>query len=249
MRFLFYSHDGFGMGHTCRNLGIAEALTRLAPRASVLMATGSDDITRLGVPERVEVLKLPGLRKLANERYGARYLGIPETDIRSLRARLLASAVESFRPDVLLADKHPFGASGELRDALERLRDLGGRAILGLRDILDDPAAVRAEWLPHSLPERIVDFYDRVLVYGQREIFDVAAEYGFSEVLAARTFYCGYVANPGCPGAVGMGAKPAPLQRSTARPLVLATVGGGEDGFIDTGELYRARLCCVAEIG
>jgi hypothetical protein len=34
MRFLFYSHNGFGLGHTCHNLGIVRALTELAPRAS-----------------------------------------------------------------------------------------------------------------------------------------------------------------------------------------------------------------------
>ena len=60
MRFLFYSHDGYGLGHTCRNLAIARALTELAPRASVLLATGSDDVTRLGVPDRLVERQLPG---------------------------------------------------------------------------------------------------------------------------------------------------------------------------------------------
>jgi hypothetical protein len=49
MRFLFYSHDGYGLGHTCRNLAIARALTELAPRASVLLATG---IGRRHAPRR-----------------------------------------------------------------------------------------------------------------------------------------------------------------------------------------------------
>lgn len=239
VRLLFYSHDGLGLGHTCRNLAIARAVVAQAPNATILLATGSDDLTRQGMPDRVEILKLPSLRKLANEQYGPRYLGISSGEIRSLRARLLAGAVEIFRPDVLLVDKHPFGAGGELRDALDRLRDHGGRAALGLRDILDDPDTVAAEWSPHGLPERIEDFYDRVLIYGQQDIYDAPAAYGFPESLAARSFFCGYVS--GCDGAAkgtasrttesGPGsALESSIPRPPSTPCVLATVGGGEDG-------------------
>ena len=231
MRFMFYSHDGFGLGHTCRNLAVARSLTALAPRASVLLASGSDDVTRLGVPDRVEILKLPGLRKLGNESYASRHLKVSGRDVRRLRGRLLACAVESFRPDVLLVDKHPFGAGGELKSTLVALRASGGKAALGLRDILDEPAVVRAEWQPHRLPEAILDHYDSVLVYGQRDMFDPTREYVFPTELAERTLFCGYVSNCACrPGPNGPG-WPVPPEPDAGHPLVLATVGGGEDGF------------------
>jgi len=238
MRFLFYSHDGYGLGHTCRNLAIARALTELAPRASVLLATGSDDVTRLGVPDRVEILKLPGLRKLANESYASRNLGVPPEDIRHLRSRLLLSALESFRPDVLLVDKHPFGAGGELKDALAAIRKLGGKAVLGLRDILDDPETVRAEWTPHNLPAAIPAHYDSVLVYGQEHIFNTSAAYDFPPALRARTHYSGYVTNP-----AGSGNPPAfPPHADPQHPLVIATVGGGEDGFHLLKNFFHASV-------
>src|ERR671914_528199 len=110
LRFLFYSHDGVGLGHTRRNLAV--------------------------------------------------------------RSALLAAAVESFRPHVLLADKHPVGASGELLPALAALRASGGRAALGLRDILDDPAVVLREWARDDLPRQTAEHYDRVLVYGHPDLFD-----------------------------------------------------------------------------
>src|ERR1041385_9183458 len=88
MRFLFYSHDGLGLGHTRRNLAIAAALTELEPRASVLLATGADYVSRLGLPPHVDILKLPGLRKITNGHYSARHLSIPVEDIRSLRAEM-----------------------------------------------------------------------------------------------------------------------------------------------------------------
>ena len=43
MRFLFYSHDGLGLGHTRRHIAVASALVEMAPGSSVLLATGADD--------------------------------------------------------------------------------------------------------------------------------------------------------------------------------------------------------------
>src|SRR2546422_4903860 len=128
MRFLFYSHDGLGLGHTRRHLAVAAALSELAPEASILLASGADDVTRFGLPPHIEVLKLPGLRKVANEEYASRRLRIPTAELRALRAALLVTAVKSFRPSVVLVDKHPFGISGEFRAALRAVRKFGGRA-------------------------------------------------------------------------------------------------------------------------
>lgn len=236
MRFLFYSHDGYGLGHSCRNLAIARGILAASPRSSVLLASGSDDIQRMNVPGGAEVLKLPALRKVANERYQSRYLMIPEHEVRALRARLLVGAVEAFKPDVLLVDKHPFGAGGELKVALAVHRDNGGKSALGLRDILDDPATVRREWEPHGLPDRIADLYETVMVYGHQRVFDPIADYGFGKALEQKTVFCGYVSDGAMPLAVdggeGMRVVERPgIRRDPARPLVLATVGGGEDGF------------------
>ena len=223
-RFLFYSHDGVGLGHVRRNLAIARALTELLPEASVLLATSVDEVDQLGVPPRVDVLRLPGLRKVANGTYVARRLHIGRRDVHDLRSAVLAAAVESFHPAVMLVDKHPLGASDELHEALELLHGHGGRAILGLRDILDDPATVKAEWREHSLAEQIVEHYDRVLVYGQQAVLDPVYAYGFSAEVARMTRFCGYVAGPTQHG--GNGYHPP----ARSRPIVLATTGGGEDG-------------------
>jgi predicted glycosyltransferase len=202
----------------------------------VLLASGSDDIQRMNVPGGAEVLKLPALRKVANERYQSRYLMIPEHEVRALRARLLVGAVEAFKPDVLLVDKHPFGAGGELKVALAVHRDNGGKSALGLRDILDDPATVRREWEPHGLPDRIPDLYETVMVYGHQRIFDPIADYGFGKALERKTVFCGYVSDSAMPPVSEGSEGPRPSERlgirlDAARPLVLATVGGGEDGF------------------
>src|SRR5215468_4247778 len=85
LRFLFYSHDGMGLGHTRRNLAIASALVELCPAASVLLASSTDEAHHLGLPPRVEILKLPGLRKTAAGDYSARRLPVQRDEIRHLR--------------------------------------------------------------------------------------------------------------------------------------------------------------------
>jgi predicted glycosyltransferase len=231
MRFLFYSHDGLGLGHTRRHLAVARALTQLTPDASVLLASGAEEVTRLGLAPHIDVLKLPGLRKVRNDQYVSRWLQVPVSEIRDLRSELLHAAVKSFRPNVVLVDKHPLGAKGEFRAALDELREVGGRAVLGLRDILDEPAAVRPEWAAYHMQTRIEEYFDLVLVYGERSVFDPVAEYGFLPAVAERTRFCGYVVNHDT-GDGHMDNGWAAGSEKRARPLVLGTTGGGEDGFL-----------------
>ena len=229
-RFLLYSHDGMGLGHTRRNLAIADALVERCPQASVLLASGTDDAHRLGLPPRVEILKLPGLRKSNNDEYHSRRLPVRADVIRHLRSSLLEATVRSFRPGVVLVDKHPFGARGEFRAGLEALKEYGGQAVLGLRDILDEPSVVRHEWSKYRLQERIAGFYDRVLVYGERSALDPLVEYDLPEAVAERTRFCGYVVSRD-PAAQAGEASGEFRRQPGERPIVVATAGGGEDGF------------------
>ncbi len=240
MRFLFYSHDGLGLGHTRRNLAVATALSQLAPQASILVVTGADDVSRLGRPPNVEILKLPGLRKLGNGCYCSRRLRLPETEIRALRSELMLAAVKSFRPRVILVDKHPVGVGEELLPALDALRRTGGRAVLGLRDILDSQTAVRTEWVAQKLDQRIEQYYDLVLVYGHPNIFDPVAEYAFPPPVSARTRYCGYVVNGDQGESRPQCIEGALTLTKEQRPVVLASVGGGEDGFFLLEKFIRA---------
>ena len=228
MRFLFYSHDGLGLGHTRRHLAVAAALAEQAPDAAILLATGAEEPGRFGLPRQVEILKLPGLRKDANEKYSSRRLKVSVDHIRALRSALLLSAVKAFEPAVVLVDKHPFGARGEFRAGLKALRKAGGRAVLGLRDILDAPHQVNLEW--KKVRHLIAAHYDRVLVYGDRAVFDPVSSYLFPEDLAERTRFSGYVFSPEDPRALQNLNWPFPPRHKRSRPVVLATCGGGEDG-------------------
>ena len=226
-RFLLYSHDAFGFGHTRRNLAIASSIRRLHPGAPILIASSIPEATRLGLPVGTEVLYLPSIRKVANEQYAARNIDISSQDVLHLRSSLLLAAVEAFQPDVILADKHPLGVQEELVPALVEQRRRGRHCALGLREILDDPQTVRREWSPYNLPDRIGDYHDRILIYGHQSLFDPVREYGFPATLVPNVRYCGVVLNR---DEVQIRPEDRAARHRHARPTVLATIGGGEDG-------------------
>ncbi len=229
MRFLLYSHDGMGLGHVRRHLAIASALTSIDPGAQVLLATSIDEVSHLGLPSNVDTLKLPGLRKVANQHYASRRLSLDVSEMRALRSALLETAVHSFHPDVLVVDKHPLGAAGEIQDALDAAKAYGAKAVLGLRDILDEPQTVLKEWATEHLHQVVEESYDLVLVYGVRSVFDPVDEYRFTSAIAHRTRFCGYVVNacqPTTPAQTLWDCNP-----DGSRRVVVGTTGGGEDGF------------------
>lgn len=231
MRFLMYSHDGVGLGHLRRNIAIAEALTSASPESSVLLASGTTPVGQLTGSGSIDFLKLPELRKIDNAEYGPRRLAVSQRDILNLRSNLLRTAVESFKPDLILVDKHPLGAGSEMESALLGGKAHGAVAVLGLRDILDSRESVHHEWFETDLVSRVPEIYDRVLVYGQQDIFDPVAEYNFPETIAERVQYCGYVVHQENSTAASDTGFARIIRQRRERPLVLATVGGGEDGF------------------
>ena len=134
----------------------------------------------------------------------------------------------------------PHGAMGELVPTLEALRDEPTVVVLGLRDILDAPSVVRERWRLEGAYEAVERHYDRVLVYGSPDVFDVATEYDWPEAARSKIQYCGYVCArrpPGCRA----GAVAVPRRRARDTRLVVAMAGGGADAY----PLFDALLDAV----
>jgi len=147
-----------------------------------------------------------------------------------LRSQSIAASLRGFRPDVLIADKVPRGAGGELEHALHELHDQGcTRCVLGLRDILDAPETVRQEWNETGAEEAIRQFYDAVWIYGDRRVFDPAVEYKFSRQVTAKVSYSGYLARKEPESLAAWNDADAALGEHSYE-LVLCLVGGGQDG-------------------
>lgn len=235
-RIALYSHDTQGLGHVRRNIAIAAALVAAEPRTDVLVLTGAPEATVLPLPPSTEVLTLPTLGKDALGAYSPRVLDMPMRELLAMRGRLIASALASFRPDLLVVDKVPRGVGGELDRALRTVRTLDGagtgrrtRTVLGLRDVLDDPVTARREWDDQDATRTIARCYDQVWVYGDPAVFDPVRAYHLPPVVAERVVHTGYLA-AGRGYAVRCrvdGARPVVRPRS---PYVLCMIGGGQDG-------------------
>ena len=230
-RMLAYSHDGFGLGHFRRNLRIATGLRRRRPDVEVLLATGASASDRFPRPPGIECLRLPSVVKVGDGRYVSEGPGLQGEDVTTLRAAKMALAVHDFRPDVLLVDRYPLGLHNELAPALDVLAQIGsGRAVLGLRPILDSPARVAAEWAAKGHTEAIRRHYSSVLVYGDPSVYDPVQEYCIPSDIAQRVEFTGYLGDE----------LLAPAERDTTRrklgvppgtPLAVCTVGGGMDAY------------------
>ncbi len=231
MKIMVYSHDAFGLGNIRRMLSICEHLLANIADVSILVLSGSPMIHSFRLPQGLDYIKLPCLNRGESGSLAVRYLGTDFDSTVKMRSDLILSAATNFRPDILLVDKKPYGIAGELKDTVQYLQlyQPEAKLVLLLRDILDRPEVVMADWEKHDSQAAIEDYYDQVLVVGMPEVFDIVREYQFSPGVASKVQFCGYIGRlPGLrsPAAIRQELGLLPLQR-----LVLVTPGGGEDGY------------------
>ncbi|NJK37266.1 MAG: glycosyltransferase [Oscillatoriales cyanobacterium RM1_1_9] len=236
MRIIVYSHDAFGLGNIRRMLAICQHLLATIPDLSILVLSGSPAIHSFRIPDRLDYIKLPCFGRDQNGQLGARYLASGVSDTIRLRSNLIKTAVVDFQPDLVMVDKKPYGLLDELKPALDylRFRSPMTKLVLLLRDILDDPTATIEDWKQQGYYQAIQTYYDQVLVVGMPEIFDLAQEYQFPNVIAQKTKFCGYIRKtfqPSCPVSLRQ-----QLGVGETEKLVLVTPGGGGDGYclVDT---------------
>jgi len=208
--FVLFSHDGYGLGHVRRNTLIARALLARRPRARVFLVTGIETRPAWLADARFVVVPVPSLVKDAEGVYRSNGQSFEQALDR--RAEIFERLVSDVRPDAVLVDRHPLGTAGELEPGLEVARAQGAVALLGLRDVLDDPATVAAE-LAGGGWENAADLYAEALVYGAPSLCNHEREYGVPLPLR----YCGWVTT-------------RVASRAVDETLVAVAAGGGGDG-------------------
>lgn len=231
-RIALYSHDTQGLGHVRRNISIASALVEANPATDVLLLTGAPEAAALPLPANTEIITLPTLHKDVTGSYRPKILGLPLAELLHVRGQVVAAALDTFAPDLFVVDKAVRGVHGELDQALQALRGTSTTVVLGLRDVLDSPAATVPEWEATGATAAIQDYYDEVWVYGDPQVFDAAAAYDWPWAVRRKLVYTGYLADhrpdylP--PRSHPSGAADGLLVPT--EPYVLCLVGGGQDG-------------------
>lgn len=252
-RFVLYSQDGFGLGHMRRTNSIASCLLSVRPDAAVLTLADSLLGPFFETNPHHDYLKLPSIVKVGPGDWRPVKLPLPLAELRDLRSETIRSAVLAFRPDAVLVDHMPHGALGELVPTLEALEASGSATtmVLGLRDIIDAPPVVRRQWQVEGAYAAITRHYDAVLVYGERRLFDAAAQYGLHADLAAKVRYCGYVCTPATASHPDRTRHEYLAGTEAGTRLIVAMAGGGADGYpmmralLDALPAVASALPCV----
>ena len=224
-RVLIYSHDSFGLGHLRRCRTIAHALVGADPNLSVLIISGSPIIGSFDFGERVDFVRIPGVIKLSDGEY--KPLGLSRFDIAktiALREAIIRKAADAFDPDLFIVDKEPLGLPGEVADTLKMLNARGTKCVLGLRDVLDEPALLVPEWDRKNVLPALDALYDEIWIYGLPQIYETLAGVTLPDQVRRKIVYTGYLR-----AGLAQIAAAAPLPFGD-RPYILVTAGGGGDG-------------------
>jgi len=224
-RVLIYSHDTFGLGHLRRCRTIAHSLVDLEKDLSVIILTGSPIIGSFNFRARVDFVRIPGVIKLRSGDYTPLSLLIDIEETLELRASIIRHTAEIFDPDIFIVDKEPLGLRGEVHDTLVMLKERGTRLVLGLRDIMDEPAALVPEWERKKVVPALRDLYDQIWVYGLPQICDPLEGIELPKSVRRKMIYTGYLHRTLPHGP----ATSAPLSK-IEEPYLLVTTGGGGDG-------------------
>ncbi len=230
-RVAMYSQGMVGFGHIRRNASIAQALRGSPLPPSIVMIAEAWQAGALPMPEGVDCVTLPALRREPDGAYNPRFLlDVSDQELIALRSRVIRSAMQVFEPDVLIVDHLPLGVANELSGTLERLRKRGNtRLVLGMREVLYDPETVRRTWSDPANMDAIRDHYDAIWIYGDPAVYDPVREYGLPDFIAARARYTGYLDQR--PRLEYAQAQAGSLLASLPPGrLALCVVGGGHDG-------------------
>lgn len=223
-RLLIYSHDSYGLGHLRRCQTIANHLSSLHDDLSVLIISGSPVVGSFDLHPRVDFIRVPGIVKVDNNTYAPTALGVTTEELMEIRSVIILETARRYKPDVFLVDKEPLGLRGEVNDTLIHLKQAGTRNILGIREVMDDPARLREEWERKGAIDAVDNLYDEIWVYGPQAVFEPLEGVGLADKTMQRVRYTGYLRRT-----VGEFSEETPDEEE---PYILVTAGGGNDGAV-----------------
>lgn len=225
-RVLLYSHDSYGLGHVSRCRTIANAIVEADRSISVLILSGSPMIGSYEFRSGIDFVRIPGVvKQIDTGEYDSANLRVGVEHTLEIRTRIIRDTADIYRPDLFIVDKEPLGLRGEVVPALRLLKDRGTPLVFGLRDVMDDPAQLAAEWERKNVMPTLRDLYDEIWAYGLPQVNKPLAGLDLPPSVRHKTIYTGYL------------RRDLPLHTDTPHeldeidgPFILVTPGGGGDG-------------------
>lgn len=189
---LIYAHDGRGLGHASRSIGIGMALRRLAPQLKVLFISGCSLSQELIGRAPLDWLKLPSYETRVVQ---GKSIGIDgktlftDAELARLRAKELAHVIALYRPRLVLVDHTPQGKHKELVPALTISKDSDTLWVLGVRGVIGAVPQAGSELAGQLFKDHYhgLLWYGDSLVLGTSHCEQLQRQYGLVPV------ECGYV--------------------------------------------------------
>jgi len=244
---LMYSHDTYGLGHIRRTMAIAARLK--SADTNVLILTGSPIAGRFAFPDHVDFVRIPGMIKKTNEEYLPLSIKINTRHALNIRKNIITATAKTFRPDLFIVDKEPFGLKKEVMPTLKWLRRCmpGTRTILGLRDIMDDAETIKKDWKKKGVYDVLDRLYNEIWIYGLQELYDPIKEYAIPEAISRKTCFTGYIPRR-IPGKKAIRKLKKDIGIKNNEKLVVITIGGGGDGFAVMDKYLSMLETCPPDI-
>ncbi len=225
-RVLLYSHDSYGLGHVSRCRTIANAIVAADSSISVLIISGSPVIGSYEFRSGIDFVRIPGVvKQIDTGEYDTANLRLGVDHTMEIRTRIIRDTADIYRPDLFIVDKEPLGLRGEVVPALNLLKERGTPLVYGLRDVMDDPAQLAAEWQRKNVMPALRDLYDEIWAYGLPQVNKPLAGLDLPPSVRHKTIYTGYL------------RRDLPLHTDVPHeieeidgPFILVTPGGGGDG-------------------
>ncbi len=189
---LIYAHDGRGLGHASRSIGVGMALRRLYPDLKVLFVSGCSLSRELIGNAPLDWLKLPSYETKVVQGKSIGIIGksmFTDQQLGQLRSKELAHLVSLYRPRLVLVDHTPQGKHKELVPALSAGEGGDTLWILGVRGVVGAVKQARSEFAGTLFK----DHYHALLWYGDSSVLGQSHYEQLGQHYNTVPVECGYV--------------------------------------------------------
>ncbi len=186
-RILFYLPDD-NRHSLQRYLAIAHQLVQDLPNVQLKLITKA--LPDAVLPAGVDVLVIPG----ASGNSPTRGMAASKKS-QQKREEYILDAIFQFQPHLLLVDRVASGLNGEILPALHFLKAWSPQTkiVYGMPDVEASPQTMQVSWQVNGIYHLLDQFYDRILFYGQRDLFDPIMAYHMPVSTAVKVVECGYL--------------------------------------------------------
>lgn len=189
---LIYAHDGRGLGHASRSIGIGMALKRLYPELKVLFVSGCKFSGELIGKSSLDWMKLPSYETRVIDGKSRGVIGnsgYQDKELGHLREEQLKQYIQLYRPRLVLCDHTPQGKHKELVPAIEYSSSNKTLWVLGLRGVVGGVSQVHSKLASHLFRENFCQllWYGDSAILGKSHLQQLKLHYGYEPT------ECGYV--------------------------------------------------------